>query len=124
MKKIMLDLRNTTDREALYDCIAASFPFPSYFGRNLDALYDCLTELAEDTCVGLFLPGADLFLPEQADDGLRELTAMDGFDRAFVPEQAADDSGTEQAFPEYLEKVRKTFEDAEEENPHLCVIYG
>ena len=124
MKKIILDLRNTTDRETLYDVIAEAFSFPAYFGRNLDALYDCLTEIAEDTCIGLFLPDDGLSFAEQADDGLRELTALDGLDRAFVPEPAEDGAGAEQAFPEYLEKVRRTFEDAEEENPHLCVIYG
>ena len=24
------------------------------YGKNLDALYDCLTEISRDTCIGLF----------------------------------------------------------------------
>jgi len=30
---------------ALFDAIAAAFEFPSYFGRNWDALVDCLGDL-------------------------------------------------------------------------------
>ena len=60
MKKVILDLRRTEDREALFDTIAARFAFPDYFGRNLDALYDCLTALQEDTELRL-VRGDDLF---------------------------------------------------------------
>lgn len=91
MKKIILDLRTIKNREELYDIIAERFDFPDYFGRNLDALYDCLTEICEDTCVGLFLP-----------------------------EARADEEDV--LFTDYLEKLRRTFEDAEEENAHVCVI--
>lgn len=34
------------DRLAVLDAIAAAMRFPDYFGRNLDALYDCLTDLS------------------------------------------------------------------------------
>jgi hypothetical protein len=34
-----------TKAEAM-DAIAAALSFPDYFGRNLDALYDCLTDLS------------------------------------------------------------------------------
>lgn len=34
-----------TDAESLFDNIAAAFEFPDYFGKNLDALYDCLVDL-------------------------------------------------------------------------------
>ncbi|MDO4615828.1 MAG: barstar family protein [Lachnospiraceae bacterium] len=54
MKKIMLDLREAVDREEVHARIAEMFSFPEYYGRNLDALYDCLTELSEDTCVGIY----------------------------------------------------------------------
>lgn len=108
MKKRILDLRTCADRETLYDRIAVSFDFPDYFGRNLDALFDCLTDLSEDTCVALVLPKAS-DPPEQADDGVRELRSLDGF-------------SPEQAFADYIEKLRRTFEDAEEANPHLWVL--
>lgn len=33
------------DKLAVMDAIAAAMSFPDWFGRNLDALYDCLTDL-------------------------------------------------------------------------------
>lgn len=39
-----LDGRAMQTRESAYDHIAAVLHFPDYFGRNLDALYDLLTE--------------------------------------------------------------------------------
>jgi RNAse (barnase) inhibitor barstar len=35
---------NCTDRDACYDEIARTMEFPQYFGRNLNALLDCLTD--------------------------------------------------------------------------------
>lgn len=35
-----------TDKLSTMEAIAAALSFPSYFGRNLDALYDCLTDLS------------------------------------------------------------------------------
>ncbi|MGH3432975.1 MAG: barstar family protein [Thermocrispum sp.] len=34
------------DKLAVLDAIAAALQFPETFGRNLDALYDCLTDLS------------------------------------------------------------------------------
>ncbi|HVV09339.1 barstar family protein [Amycolatopsis sp.] len=34
------------DKLSTMDAIAAALSFPGYFGRNLDALYDCLTDLS------------------------------------------------------------------------------
>jgi len=34
------------DKASVLDGIAAAMSFPSYFGRNLDALYDLLTDLS------------------------------------------------------------------------------
>ncbi|UJW32247.1 barstar family protein [Saccharothrix sp. AJ9571] len=33
-------------KAAAMDAIAAALDFPDWFGRNLDALYDCLTDLS------------------------------------------------------------------------------
>ena len=36
--------KNVRDREDLYDKLMAKLGFPEYFGRNLDALFDALTD--------------------------------------------------------------------------------
>jgi ribonuclease inhibitor len=41
---IILDGALVTDRATLHDLLAEKFDFPDYYGRNLDALYDLLTE--------------------------------------------------------------------------------
>lgn len=35
-------------REALHDAMQARLALPEYYGRTLDALYDCLTDVHED----------------------------------------------------------------------------
>ncbi len=44
-----LDAENILDTETLHEKIAEILKFPEYYGKNLDALYDCLTELSEET---------------------------------------------------------------------------
>jgi len=56
VKKIILDLYPDRSKEALHEYLAKRLAFPSYYGKNLDALYDCLTDIHEDTCIGLFMP--------------------------------------------------------------------
>ena len=34
-----------------HDALAEAFGFPAYYGRNLDALNDCLGDIGEDTAV-------------------------------------------------------------------------
>ncbi len=46
--KYFLDLSDVTDRDELYDAIEDQLPVPNYFGRNLDALYDDLSEVIDD----------------------------------------------------------------------------
>lgn len=40
-----VDCREMTSRAAVHDTLARTFALPAYYGRNLDALYDCLTAL-------------------------------------------------------------------------------
>ena len=42
---IILDCRQMTGRKDTHTYIADKLSFPEYYGNNLDALYDCLTEL-------------------------------------------------------------------------------
>ena len=88
MRKILLDFRIADTKEKVQEYLMLSFGFPDYYGRNLDALFDMLTGLREDTCVGFF----------GIDDGREALAG-------------------------YLKQVKRVLQDAEEENPYLCVIF-
>ena len=37
--------------EITHEILAEKLGFPPYYGRNLDALHDCLTDIAEDTAI-------------------------------------------------------------------------
>ncbi len=39
------NLSTAQSKQEVLDQIAASFLFPAHFGKNLDALYDCMTDL-------------------------------------------------------------------------------
>ena len=51
MKVFLLDGKDMTSLDAAYDVISRELSLPEYFGRNLDALYDCLTELSSEGTV-------------------------------------------------------------------------
>ncbi|MDO4327873.1 MAG: barstar family protein [Lachnospiraceae bacterium] len=88
MRKILLNLHVPKTEEQVQRYLALEFDFPDYYGENLDALYDMLTGMTEDTCVGFFEPEEETELSR------------------------------------YLSRVKRVFQDAEEENPHLCVIFS
>ena len=49
---VTIDCGGCADKKALHARIAAGLDFPVWYGKNLDALMDCLTDL-EDTHVTL-----------------------------------------------------------------------
>ena len=64
-----IDLSGITDKAALMDRLQDVLQFPEWFGRNWDALEDCLTDMAWRDDVGyvlLFHGGADLRRREKA----------------------------------------------------------
>ena len=46
---IILEGKAMVDRSAAHAHLAERLDLPSYYGRNLDALYDVLTEIGADT---------------------------------------------------------------------------
>ena len=50
----ILDGNNITNRETLHDTLISSLHLPDWYGRNLDALYDCLVDIQEETEIRLF----------------------------------------------------------------------
>ena len=49
MKRIELDFKDLFTPRQIHEYIAEKLDFPDYYGKNLDALYDCLTDICEDT---------------------------------------------------------------------------
>ncbi|MBR4546311.1 MAG: barstar family protein [Oscillibacter sp.] len=48
---------NIHTRDELHDALIRALNLPTWYGRNLDALYDCLTESKMDTELRLLHPG-------------------------------------------------------------------
>ena len=44
MKELTLDIDNVCGADEFYNLLGKHIELPAYFGRNLDALYDVLTE--------------------------------------------------------------------------------
>ena len=49
MTEVILDGKEIHNRAGLHAKLAAELHFPAWYGSNLDALYDCLTDIHEDT---------------------------------------------------------------------------
>ena len=47
MRKITLDIEKMRSLPMLHKYLHTTLALPEYYGANLDALYDCLTEIAE-----------------------------------------------------------------------------
>ena len=51
MRIFILDGNKMTDKKAAYEHIQDVLLLPDYFGKNLDALEDCLDEIDEHTVI-------------------------------------------------------------------------
>ena len=45
MRVVILDGSQFTNQEVFHEIVAQQLDFPHYYGKNLDALWDCLTEV-------------------------------------------------------------------------------
>ncbi len=53
MKHFVLDAVHMTNRKVTHAYIASELSFPEYYGHNLDALYDMLTDFFEPVTIKL-----------------------------------------------------------------------
>lgn len=51
MREIILDSRKLEEKEAAQEYLKRQFCFPDYYGKNLDAFFDCLAEISSETQV-------------------------------------------------------------------------
>ena len=64
MKKIVLEGKYLLDREIAHEYLKKALDFPEYYGKNLDALYDCLTDLGE-TVIEIKMPKVQMIEEEK-----------------------------------------------------------
>lgn len=98
MRTVRLNLERCRSREEAHRYLKAKFGFPEYYGENLDALYDCMTDIAEDT--EIVFEG----------DGPENCCETTGSQDAPAPGDS---------LHRFLKTVRRVIEDAAEENSHL-----
>ena len=53
MKTVIIDCTLIPDKVALHRSLVQALNFPDYYGNNLDALYDCVTDIREDITLTL-----------------------------------------------------------------------
>ena len=70
MKSVILDAKKMAEKEKMHEYFAKKFDLPEYYGKNLDALFDCLCEINEPTLIKLKNEDA---LEASIKDGLIEL---------------------------------------------------
>ena len=51
MKQCVFDCSGIRDPEEFHDALVEALVLPNWYGTNLDALYDCLTSITEETHV-------------------------------------------------------------------------
>lgn len=76
---LSLDTRRVTSFEGFYDEVATAWALPEWFGRNLDALFDALGDLAQRPTLIVW-------------DGLRELADVDPVQTSAVVDVLRDAS--------------------------------
>lgn len=53
MKYITIDCTGMAEPAQLHSTLAQALVFPRWYGKNLDALFDCLSDICEDTTLQL-----------------------------------------------------------------------
>lgn len=70
---VILNCENLAQRGQAHRYLAHKLNFPDYYGKNLDALFDCLTELGD--CTIILDGGADL--PRNGGYGAKVLKVLE-----------------------------------------------
>ena len=56
MKQVIINGAAVSSMADIHRLLAAELNFPEWYGRNLDALHDCLTEIGEETSFTILQP--------------------------------------------------------------------
>jgi len=53
MNNITLKLNKFSEKKEIHNYLKKKMKFPDYYGENLDALFDCLTDISSDTAIDI-----------------------------------------------------------------------
>lgn len=89
---IILDANKLVSRQEAHLYLQEALSFPDYYGRNLDALYDCLTDLDEtevqfihaEEATGTYFDRIRIVFEDAAEDNSR-LTVSDAPEEEAYP---------------------------------------
>lgn len=73
MRGYFIFLNKMDSSEAVHDYFCRMLDMPKYYGRNLDALFDVLTDISEETVFYLEEDGETETLPDEVEKLLRVL---------------------------------------------------
>lgn len=65
--KVILDAKKLTEKQSAHEYLKWMLEFPEYYGNNLDALYDCLTDLCHPTLIIVNSKDAEGYFPKVLD---------------------------------------------------------
>jgi len=80
--EVLLDGSMMVNREVLHDLLVEKLELPDYYGRNLDALYDALSECRKDLNIRII--HADMMLAYLGNYGNALLRTLSDASRAFA----------------------------------------
>ena len=95
VKEYVIDLMGVETAESFHERIARELDLPEYYGRNLDALYDCLTDMGEASVIFTNYLQADIAMTGYM-DALRRMcqdaaSESSGLTIAFADDEAEEE---------------------------------
>ena len=133
--KVWLDARQMEERRTAHSYLKERLVLPDYYGRNLDALYDCLTDLSDVELMLLHTEDARGYYPRvehvfleaaRENTGLLVRTGKELFQKEAAKTQirVAREADAEQLLAIYAPYVRETAITFEYEAPSVEEFQG
>ena len=93
MKIVVIDGRKMTDRETAHTYLKRKLELPEFYGKNLDALFDCLCEMTNVQIILTYIPEMKDNLRRYADNLVNVFEAAEEKNPkfSFISEELVDE---------------------------------